>query len=328
MPANSIRPFPHRFLLIITGLAAVLTFVIILLSAYIRLAESGLGCSPWPECYAHFSSDPQMQSPLGQLQGDHFGVRLMHRVTASVIALLVLMIVAIGFRYRDADGAGIRLPVAILIVIVLLTLLGINTPTRELPLIAFGNLVGGYVLLALLFWLGLRLMHEKTTAIGVGSVTAAPSRLALLAVSLQIASGGWASANYSTAACSGILHCNQVDSSQLISGFNPLRQLPIAEGILLDGSASSIMLVHQVAAVFLSLVVTVCLVPMLRQATELRTNLLVILFLLIATFSLGGMGTVLEMPLWSGMLHNLLSILFLLATGRLTYLIHAGLRPL
>jgi|TARA_B100000315_G_scaffold260920_1_gene327368 cytochrome c oxidase assembly protein subunit 15 len=329
MPQESTAPFPQRLLLTITGIAAALTFVVILLSAYIRLAEAGLGCSPWPACFAQFSSETQTQAQdlLSPLRGDYQTLRVLHRVSASIVTLLVLIIASTGFRYRAEVGIGI--PAGILIFTALLTVLGVNTPTREMPLIAFGNLMGGIILLALLFWLVLRLLYGRGPATPpTSSVTylTVIGRCALLAVFLQIASGGWASANYSSAACSGLFSCDHVNPSRIVSGFNPFRQLPLGqpEGILLDSSAASIMLVHHVAALLFSVVVSVCLYVLFRRARQLRGNLLVILVLLIATFSLGSLSALIEMPLWSGILHDVLSVLFLLATCRLTYLIQLG----
>lgn len=335
MPSDSTRRFPQRFLLIVTCIATLVTFLIILLSAYIRLAESGLGCSPWPGCFAHFGTDPQSQAVLGPVAGDHRTPRLLHRLLASLVTILVLIITSTSFHYRAAVRHGISLPAAILIVTLFLTMLGISTPKRELPLIAFGNLVGGYVLLALLYWLALSMLYAKTTTEKTAeqrteSATSptGTSRIVLLAVLLQIASGGWAGANYSTAACSGLFHCSQVGSSQIITGFNLLRRLPLyrPDGILMDGSAASIMMGHHVVAVLFSVVIAACLYSLFRRAAELTNSLLVLLFFLFATFSVGIAGTVLDMPLWSGILHNLLSILFLLATLDLTFRIHSGLR--
>lgn len=325
---------PQNFLLIVTCIATLVTFLIILLSAYIRLAESGFGCSPWPGCFAHFATDPQSYAVLGPVAEDHHTPRLLHRSLAGLVTVLVLIITFTSFRHRAAVRSGTSLPTAILIVTLLLTMLGINTPNRELPLIAFGNLVGGYVLLALLYWLALSMLNAKTStekAAEQRTKSATPpvaaSRIVLSAVLLQIASGGWAGANYSTAACSGLFRCSQVGSSQIITGFNLLRQLPLdrPDGVLMDASAASIMMGHHIVSVLFSVVIGVCLYSLFRRVAELRTSLLVLLFFLCATFSLGIVGTVLDMPLWSGILHNLLSILFLLATLRLTFGIHSGL---
>lgn len=332
MPSDSTRRFPQGFLLAISCTATVLTFFIILMSAYIRLAESGLGCSPWPECFAHFSTSSQTQGVLIPLEGDHRALRSLHRLFASVLTLLVLIITYISFWYRAAHGIGLRLPSGILIVTVVLAVLGINTPDREFPSIAFGNLVGGFILLSLLYWLVLLLLYEKTTTDN-SSASYHPSglsRFVLLAVCLQIVSGGWASANYATAACSGLFHCSEVDYSQLIHGFNLLRHLPLyqPEGILVDPSAASILLGHHLLAVLLSVVVAVCLYSLFRQANRLKINLVVMLIFLIIDFSVGLLGTRLDNPLWAGTLHSLFSILLLLATIHLTFMVHGGYRKL
>jgi cytochrome c oxidase assembly protein subunit 15 len=330
MPSDSVEPFPRMRLLIIACTATFLTFLVILLSGYIRLAESGLGCSPWPECFAHFTTDPQAQGVIIPLEGDHRTLRTLHRLLASFLTILVMIISYIGFRYRAVTRIALRLSAGILIVTVILAVLGINTPDREFPLIAFGNLVGGFVLLCLLYCLTLRLWYENATPDTSAGPTAnrakGLSRITLIAVTVQIISGGWASANYSTAACSGLFNCSKVDYSHLVDGLDLFRQLPLyqPDRMIMDESLPSIMFGHHLVAVFLSMVVSVCLYPLLRQATELRIIAVIMLCFLLLDISVAILGTYLEMPLWTGTTHSLFSILLLLTAFHLAFRVQKG----
>ncbi len=40
-------------LTLLTFLAVILAFVVVVLGAYTRLRDSGLGCPDWPGCYHH-----------------------------------------------------------------------------------------------------------------------------------------------------------------------------------------------------------------------------------------------------------------------------------
>jgi len=332
MPSNPVRHFPQRFLLIISCTATLLTFLIILVSAYIRLAESGLGCSPWPACYAHFPADPQTRGLAISLEGDHRILRLLHRVMASILTLMVFIITGISCWYRSKSRIGISLPVTILMVILMLSVLGINTPNRELPFVALGNLIGGFTLLVLLSWLALKLQNREDLP-KLSTLPYPPSSIwiihsILLAVILQIVTGAWASANYSAAACSGLLQCSKVDWTQITASFEPLRRLTLYHtgGMLEDAATAPIMLGHHLVAVVITAVIAVCLYPLFRQAVDLRPGIVVIFFFLLIDFALGVLGSQFGMPLWVGTLHSLFSIMLLLAAFHLAFRIHAGVR--
>ncbi|MCB1730495.1 MAG: hypothetical protein KDI21_08465, partial [Halieaceae bacterium] len=41
----------------LVSLSLLLTLLTVVLSAYIRLAEVGIGCEPWPQCYARLNPE-------------------------------------------------------------------------------------------------------------------------------------------------------------------------------------------------------------------------------------------------------------------------------
>ena len=43
----------QRVISIVTGFATVLALIVVVLGAYTRLTDSGLGCPDWPGCYGH-----------------------------------------------------------------------------------------------------------------------------------------------------------------------------------------------------------------------------------------------------------------------------------
>jgi heme A synthase len=76
-------------------LLTVLSLMVVLLSAYLRLDGAGLGCADWPACYGRL-----LASEPGEL---HFGVvRLLHRAVASISLLLACA------RWSGSAGAGRR----------------------------------------------------------------------------------------------------------------------------------------------------------------------------------------------------------------------------
>ncbi|MEK6550494.1 MAG: COX15/CtaA family protein, partial [Pseudomonadota bacterium] len=58
IPAStpSARRGSPLFILLVSA-STLLVFVVVVLSAYLRLAGSGLGCEDWPACYAVFKPE-------------------------------------------------------------------------------------------------------------------------------------------------------------------------------------------------------------------------------------------------------------------------------
>ena len=85
----------HRFIIF----ACVLAFAVILLGAYTRLADAGLGCPDWPGCYGHLtvpSSEAAVadkayleQRPLEVAKG---WKEMVHRYFAGTLGLVILAI--------------------------------------------------------------------------------------------------------------------------------------------------------------------------------------------------------------------------------------------
>jgi cytochrome c oxidase assembly protein subunit 15 len=180
---------------------AILAAAVVVLGAWVRLTDAGLGCPDWPGCYGH--AYPQTAQDLGRAWHE-----MVHRYFAGTLVLIIatLMIWAVVFR---KDPGQPRMPVVVLFVIVLFqAALGALTVTRLLkPLIVTGHLLGGLTTLGILSWLALRPQPHTSTA-----RERRLAKFALLAVGilvLQIALGGWTSTNYAAVACPDFPTCQQ-----------------------------------------------------------------------------------------------------------------------
>lgn len=84
--------------------ALVLCLLVIVLGAYVRLSNAGLGCPDWPGCYGHLTpagaaGDARvLSSPLaGQaLELGKAWREMVHRYAAGTLALLILSLVFSG----------------------------------------------------------------------------------------------------------------------------------------------------------------------------------------------------------------------------------------
>ncbi len=229
----------------------------VILSAYIRLAEVGIGCPDWPSCYAQLN--PAMEKKgVSVLTEDsrnvaHYGARIAHRYIASTLGLFIVAIFVVALRQGSSRATGVMVPLAIFAITVFLSLLGYYTPTRSNPLITMGNLLGGMALLGLLWWLLQRDANDSEAPAGWRRFRPL-AKMALCLVLLQIILGGWSSANYASANCAGLLHCEGeiLAAGNSIDAFNPFRKIEMdaAGRVLRTDSLGLLSMVHRLFALF------------------------------------------------------------------------------
>lgn len=236
-------------------------------------------------------------------------------LAAIVLASLgELILLWTAIRWNEPRHA--RLANVILMVIVFQALLGMWTVTWLLkPVVVMSHLLGGLTTLALLAWLSLRL-------IGVGSAPdeTLPKRalvsvgLALLVV--QIALGGWTSANYAAWAC-GTDFPTCLDQwwplADYREGFVLWRGIGVDyEGGVLDGPArTAIQMAHRVFALLVTGHLLMLVVKLLRHV-DLRGYAMVLLLALAAQLALGIINVKFGLPLHAAVAHNAGAALLLL----------------
>src|ERR1700722_1472094 len=144
---------------------ALLAAAVVVLGAWVRLTDAGLGCPDWPGCYGHVYPNA---GHGGAQTGFLFGKALhemVHRYFALTLVLVIssLLLWAALFR-KDLDQPLI--PVALLFGIVCLQgALGALTVTMRLkPLIVTAHLLGGLTTLGILWWLSLTPPAQPPTA--------------------------------------------------------------------------------------------------------------------------------------------------------------------
>ncbi|MFT5482918.1 MAG: cytochrome c oxidase assembly protein subunit 15 [Halieaceae bacterium] len=295
-----------------------LTLLIVVLSAYIRLADVGIGCGEWPQCYALLGLDDEARgiSVLTSQGKDiqYRGARVAHRYIASTLGVLIIVLVIASLRQGYSRPTGVLIPLATLAVTTFLSLLGYYTPNRDLPLVTIGNLFGGFGLLGLLWWLMQRYSDPLPT--GGNKDLRSVAAIAAIFVVSQIFFGGWSSANFASTSCKDLLSCDQqwLDSSNYIRAYTLDRQLSINDTgrIEMGDELATLTMTHRVFA----LVTAAYLVWMsrkLRSRASLRSTATAI-----SVFSIGllaaGIGAVwFELPLWLLSVHNVLAAGLLLS---------------
>ncbi|MFA7664993.1 MAG: COX15/CtaA family protein [Burkholderiaceae bacterium] len=260
IPARS----PHWFRRLV-GLTVVLTLCLIMIGAYVRLTDAGLGCPDWPGCYGKLfpsQARDQIAQAVTEQGGEHGPVsmgkawrEMGHRYVAKILGLLIIAIAAIAWWRRREFGQSPALPIWLVGVVILQGLFGMWTVTLLLqPAIVTGHLMGGMLTFALLLWLWLRqLAQPRYIDAEPVAALAAPALFGLVLVCVQIFLGGWTSTNYAALACPDLPACQgawwpEMDFSH---AFHFLREL----GMTSDGqhlpaeSLTAIHLIHRIGAV-------------------------------------------------------------------------------
>jgi len=237
--------------------AAALTFVVVVVGAFVRLSDAGLGCPDWPGCYGHLTparARADIALTVAAQGGEQGPVSLAkawkemgHRYLAATLGLAILALAALAWIARRPR----LVPTLALAVVALQATLGMWTVTLLLkPAIVTAHLLGGMLTLALLAWLAL---EQWPHAVAPASrALRAPAALALAAVAVQIALGGWVSANYAALACPDFPACRGAawPPMDFANAFHVVRSLGMtADGALLSNEAlTAIHWAHRVFA--------------------------------------------------------------------------------
>ena len=320
-PAAASDRTRHLYTLLIFA-ALVLVMIVVVVSAYLRLAGSGLGCAGWPACYALIQS----RGGTTSLAAAHLvapWATVTHRLAASTLGLLVLGIVAAALRRRRAPGQSLAIPFALLALTVFLSVLGYRTPSPLAPWVALSNLLGGMTMLALLWWLGQRSVPAEATNDGARRLRPW-ALLGIVVVFFQIALGGWVSANFAAAACTDFPGCGGFPwlHGPWRESFNLLRTLPVTDGgaVIVGDTGKMIQLAHRAGALFVFIYIGWLGVrAAVRTAT--RATGATMLALLALQVVLGISAVVSGLPLLVVTLHNAVAALLLLSAVNLYHLL-------
>ena len=312
--------------------ASCLAFAVVILGAFVRLSDAGLGCPDWPGCYGQLSPAHAHQEiaaahaelPHGPVSPAKAWKEMIHRYLASGLGLLIVIIGGMAWVKRDQLQQGIGLPLFLIGFVILQGLFGMWTVTLKLtPIIVTLHLLGGMITLSLLVWIWQRQSRDIPAVRGVDAEWIKPyASVALLMVFLQIALGGWVSSNYAALACPDFPTCHGawLPPMDLNHAFQLMRDLGMtAQGALLPGEAlTAIHWMHRVGALMTLLIVGLLVIKMLRVAALARAALL-IAFVLALQLSLGIANVLLSLPLPVAVAHNAVAAMLLLLLVMLNF---------
>jgi len=319
------------------GLAACLALVVIVLGAWVRLTDAGLGCPDWPGCYGSLivpdDTDPdavaaanaRFERPLESDKGWH---EMIHRYAASTLGFSILLAALLAWLNRRDPNQPVKMPLVLLGVVIFQGQLGMWTVTLLLkPIIVMGHLLGGLTTLGMAAWLLMdHLRRQDRAALGHPRAAFLPAVIGLVLLVFQIALGGWTSSNYAALACPDLPTCNGAwwpEHADFAEGFVMWRGLGVDYefGVLEAPARVAIHWTHRIGAVIASLWLGSIGWRAWRKSRNQTINTAGVLVLtaLAAQVSIG-LGVVwLGLPLWLATAHNGVAALLLLATINLNH---------
>jgi len=300
----------------------VLALAVVMLGAWVRLHDAGLGCPDWPGCYGKLVVPDQATAARDEgyaarpLVAAKAWREMIHRYLAGTLVLVAIALAAIAWRNRADPDQPWRRPLALVGLIVFQALLGMWTVTLLLkPLIVVAHLFGGLATLALLASLGE--WRKAAAPVTASARLKALGIVAAAALVLQIFLGGWTSSNYAAVACPDFPTCQTQwwpAVADFKDGFVLWRGLGIDyEGGVLDHPARvAVHFTHRLGALLAALLIAALGVSLVARPST-RADGLAVLGVLALQLSLGISIVVFGVPLSVAVAHNGVAALLLLA---------------
>ena len=320
--------------------ATFLAYVVILLGAYTRLADAGLGCPDWPGCYGHVGVPKHVDDvaaanqayPERPVEAAKAWKEMIHRYFASTLGLMIFVIGIIAIKKRNVSNHAFKLPLFLMVLVVFQGMLGMWTVTIKLhPTIVMSHLMGGMTTISLLWWLSLRsgnlFKTEKFNNIDFSTLKI-PALVGLVIVVLQVMLGGWTSSNYAALHCIEFPTCTggeYLPAMNFVEGFDFLHEFDknYEFGVMSNEARIAIHTTHRIGAVITALFVIwlglkLLLTPAYRPLKNAGIALLAVVVL---QFILGVSNVLLSLPLLVAVAHNGGGALLILTMVTLNHLV-------
>jgi len=311
----------------LVGISLLFVIVLVSLSAYLRLAHSGIGCADWPDCYGRIGDPPAVsqtissenayQRIVAEASQPLAWATPLHRFVASVLGLLIVFLVMLAFKQKKDR----LISLALLAVTVFLALLGVKSGGLHSPAVVMGNLSGGFLMLGLLGWMLFKDSgRENTVEVHAELPAKLPGKLLWIAVfilAIQILLGGLTSANFAATACQSLPDCH----GSWLPGMDVFKAMDLSKdhrvtsmGQAIGGQERiDIHILHRLSAVLTTILVLTVGFMAWRVGGRLRFAAAIVLLLVSIEFSIGVASVATGLPISLAVAHNWMAGLLLLA---------------
>lgn len=315
--------------------AILLAVLVVVLGAFTRLADAGLGCPDWPGCYGHITAPTAVDDvsaanrayPERPVEFAKAIKEMVHRYFAGGLILTVFFLMLLAWKNRGEKGSPIILSTFVFFLILFQAVLGMWTVTWKLnPLIVMSHLLGGFTTLALLWLMTLRVGRiNVSSASGAGTGLKWAAAIGLVLVAGQIALGGWTSSNYAALACPDFPTCQTQwwPAMDWTEGFVLWRGIgqDYEFGILEPAARTAIHMAHRVGALITFVYLAVLTMIIMKGDASSRMKMIagVVLSVLLVQVGLGISNIVFALPLVVATAHNAVGAILLLGLVTLVY---------
>ena len=311
----------------------VLAVGVIVLGAFTRLVDAGLGCPDWPGCYGHVLWPTQTEAiaaanaayPDMPVELDKTWPEMVHRYFATALGMVAIALAVTAWRHRAA-GQPFKLPLFLLAFIILQGLFGMWTVTLKLwPQVVTAHLLGGFTTLSLFWLLTLRLNNRHWQLPAALKARFKPLAMAgLLVVTGQIALGGWTTSNYAAVACPDLPTCQArwLPEMDFAGGFDVFQSIGpnYLGGVMTNEARVAVHMGHRIGALVTLLYVGGLCLGLLRAGSPLLAAMArAVGTVLLLQFCLGLANILFKFPLLIAVSHNAVGAWLLLTLVTLNY---------
>ena len=320
--------------------AVVLAGLVVVLGAYTRLADAGLGCPDWPGCYGHFIA-PVTDAEIARAEQEHAWrpvdfasavKEMVHRYFAGGLILTVFVLMVLAWKNHPDEDAPVGLATAVMVLILFQAALGMWTVTWKLkPIVVTAHLLGGFTTLALLWLMVLRTRRiDISPAVGATIGFKFACLIGLLILVMQITLGGWTSSNYAALACPDFPTCQARwwPTMNWSEGFILWRGIGrnYEFGILQSDARTAIHMAHRIGAILTFLYITTLSIALMKAdiSRGIKRIAGIVMTLLLVQIFLGISNIIFFLPLVVATAHNAVGAMLLLSMVTLIYAIYSG----
>ncbi|WP_018916267.1 COX15/CtaA family protein [Vreelandella zhanjiangensis] len=301
-----------KWLLHLSLLGTLLTVLVILVGAWTRLVDAGLGCPDWPGCYGRLlvpdSDHAALHHPDVPLDASKAWVEMIHRYIATLLGLLVVSVLALGWPFRKQPQYPWFISIALLATILVQGAFGAFTVTLKLwPQVVTLHLLGGLSVLLLFLWLHLRIrgvVEQKPLSAQRLNIWWGMAAGLLI---VQLALGGWVTSNYAGIACQDIPTCNGQwwPAMDISEGFHLTQTVGpnYLHGQLHAEARVAIHFMHRMGALLLGIALLM-LWYRHRRACHVAGPLGLVVAIYVFQALLGVANVLMWLPLWLALLHT------------------------
>jgi cytochrome c oxidase assembly protein subunit 15 len=305
------------------SIALVLALIVVVLGAYTRLADAGLGCPDWPGCYGQLIVPDVLDGttiegydrPVEAAKG---WKEMVHRYAASTLGLLIVVLFFFATFRKSKRPQSAGLPAFLVLLVAFQGALGMWTVTELVhPGIVSMHLIGGYSTTCLLLWL---LLNQQPASRHHQHILKRHKLILITTFALlclQIFLGGWTSTNYAALSCGEFFPTCLGEwwprGMNFADAFfwGPLG-IDYEFGVLDHDSRSAIQILHRVGALVVT-TASVILIVSMKNYPRLKGGLMLVMLMLLLQVTLGILNVMLSLPMLIAVLHNAVALGLLLS---------------